>query len=250
MGKAEAITRSVEAALAEHGRSPADVMWVGSIHGSQSMSWAEFAGWVKRKRVSANRVTRALVTMGCTVVGDGWWLEAKADDHWQAATSPVWEYHEPPMWDPDTESEFEKAMNQAVRKSGLKSTPRAFYSGLGTSGELDQYSGIAPPMTMCTTVMYLRDPTDGTPGPPPRATRGRVTPVKAKPAIAPKPPTINEVRADNDLPPLPADVGSLPVARIVHNGVCAVCDGQIGEDGTCLWCEDLPQPSTGEDDGT
>lgn len=76
--------------LAEYGRTPDDVSWVGSRDGKVGCSWDHFAVIADVNYDSG--FGSNYVPLDVVVVGRGWWLERLEYDG-----SEGWEYREPPV---------------------------------------------------------------------------------------------------------------------------------------------------------
>jgi len=76
-------------ALKKHGKTPEDVLWVGSKDGEYAISWKEFEEIADVEY--DNGYGAAEIAYDLVVVGENWWLERKDYDgkEW-------WEYMEPP----------------------------------------------------------------------------------------------------------------------------------------------------------
>lgn len=62
-----------EAILAQHGKTPADVKWVGSADGTKASTWADWAEVANRDY--DNELWRINVATDLVVVGNNFWLE-------------------------------------------------------------------------------------------------------------------------------------------------------------------------------
>jgi hypothetical protein len=82
--------------LAAVGKSPRDVLWVGSEDGRYALSWEEFAQIADVEYDPGYGAQKIAVDL--VVVGDGWWLE-----RWEYDGAEGWSFKECPVRQPDAE---------------------------------------------------------------------------------------------------------------------------------------------------
>jgi len=76
--------------LKEHGKSPNDVLWVGSKDGEYAISWKEFEKIAKKVNYNCDFGSQK-IACDLVVVGKNWWLERSEYDGaegWVFKTKP------------------------------------------------------------------------------------------------------------------------------------------------------------------
>lgn len=78
-------------ALREAGKSPADVLWVGSRDGAYAVSWDEFCAIARNTEYEKDSGAPE-IAWDLVIAGDGWWLERREYDGsewWEFKTTPA-----------------------------------------------------------------------------------------------------------------------------------------------------------------
>lgn len=88
--------------LETHGKTGADVAWVGSRDGKYAIQWSDFEPIAKKSSYDAGFGSQKIVG-DLVVVGEDWWLERHEYDG-----SEWWEFKTLPTWAPTPPLAFNK----------------------------------------------------------------------------------------------------------------------------------------------